>query len=98
MKPMKCSDSVPVRGAFQDLVAFGNLLPPKNMTMNGEKYWSVLKDHLIPFKSFQHSTHFLQDGAPCHASKHIKNFLADKTFDLFDWLENSADLNPIVNC
>jgi hypothetical protein len=30
-------------------------------------------------------THFLQDGAPCHASKCIKAFLAQQTFDKIDW-------------
>jgi hypothetical protein len=26
------------------------------------------------------STHFLPDGAPCHASKRIKQYLVDKLF------------------
>jgi transposase len=44
------------------------------------------------------STHFLQDGAPCHASKRIKAYLADKPFEVMDWPGNSPDLNPIENC
>jgi hypothetical protein len=43
-------------------------------------------------------THFLQDGAPCHASLCIKAFLAQQTFDEIDWPGNSPDLNPIKNC
>jgi transposase len=47
---------------------------------------------------FHRSTHFLQDGAPCHASKHVKNFLEDKPVEVIDWPGNSPDLNPIENC
>jgi transposase len=43
------------------------------------------------------STHFLQDSAPCHASKKIKGFLKDKPFEVIDWRGNSPDLNPIEN-
>jgi transposase len=41
---------------------------------------------------------FLQDGAPCHASKCIKAFLAQQDFQVIDWPGNSPDLNPIENC
>jgi hypothetical protein len=44
------------------------------------------------------STYFLQDGAPCHASKKIKTFLAEQPFQVIDWPGNSPDLNPIENC
>ncbi len=43
------------------------------------------------------STHFLQDGAPCHASKRIKEFLKTQSFQVIDWPGNSPDLNPIEN-
>ncbi len=42
----------------------------------------VLEDQLIPFMNFHGATHFLQDGAPCHASKRIKKFLIDKPFEV----------------
>jgi transposase len=71
-------------------------LPP-NVTMNGERYQTVLEDHLLPFMTIHWSTHFLQDGAPCHASKRIKDFLKDKPFEVIDWPGNSPDLNPIEN-
>jgi transposase len=71
-------------------------LPP-NVTMNGERYQTVLEDHLLPFMTIHRSTHFLQDGAPCHASKRIKDFLKDKPFEVIDWPGNSPDLNPIEN-
>jgi hypothetical protein len=71
------------------------LLP--NVTMNGERYQDVLENHLLPFMAMHRSTHFLQDGAPCHASKRIKDFLKAQSFQVIDWPGNSPDLNPIEN-
>ena len=39
----------------------------------------------------------MQDGAPCHKAKSIKNLLASQKIPLLDWLGNSPDLNPIEN-
>jgi hypothetical protein len=66
--------------------------------MNGERYQEVLEEHLLPFMGIHGCTHFLQDGAPCHASKRIKTFLAQQDFQVIDWPGNSLDLNPIENC
>jgi hypothetical protein len=41
---------------------------------------------------------FLNDGAPCHASKRMKEYLADKPFNIIDWPGNSPDRNSIENC
>ncbi len=70
----------------------------KNCTMNSERYQEMLEHHLIPFMGIHGSTHFLQDGAPCHSSKKISNFLAEQPFQVIDWPGNSSDLNPIENC
>jgi DDE superfamily endonuclease len=69
----------------------------KNSMMNGECYQTVLEDHLLPFKEMHGATHFLYDGAPCHASKRIKKLLADQPFDVINWPGNSPDLNLIEN-
>jgi transposase len=66
--------------------------------MNSERYQEMLEHHLIPFMGIHGSTHFLQDGAPCHSSKKISNFLAEQPFQVIDWPGNSSDLNPIENC
>jgi transposase len=66
--------------------------------MNGERYQEVLTNHLIPFMLIHGITYFLQDSAPCHTSKRIKDYLSDKPFHVIDWPGNSPDLNPIENC
>lgn len=40
---------------------------------------------------------FQQDLAPCHASKMVKKFFADKGIQCLDWPGNSPDINPIEN-
>ena len=65
--------------------------------MNGERYQSILEDHLLQFMDVHGCTHFRQDRAPCHASKRIKTFLATQNFSVIDWPGNSPDLNHIEN-
>jgi hypothetical protein len=45
---------------------------PRNTTMNGDRYKTILEDHRIRFMNFYGALLILQEGAPCHASKHIK--------------------------
>ncbi len=71
---------------------------PKNTTIIGERYQTVLEDQLLQFMEIHGCTHFLQDGAPCHASKRIKAFLTKQSFQVIDWPGNSPDLNPTENC
>jgi len=98
VKTVKHPDSVMVWGCFSAVGGHGGLFfLPRNTTMNGERYQEVLQKHLLPSMESHGCTHFLQDGAPCHASKRIKAFLADKPFELIDWPGNSPDLNPIEN-
>ena len=40
---------------------------------------------------------FMQDGAPCHRSKIVSEFLKEKKIKVLDWPNNSLDLNPIEN-
>ena len=39
----------------------------------------------------------MQDGAPSHRAKSVKNFLASNNIPLLEWPGNSPDLNPIKN-
>ena len=40
---------------------------------------------------------FLQNGAPCHSSKVVTQFLKLKKIQVLDWPGNSLNLNPIEN-
>ena len=67
--------------------------------MNGERYRQILDDKLQEFMVRHGMTHFLQDGAPCHRSKLVKNWFSERPdIVLIDWPGNSPDLNPIENC
>jgi transposase len=98
---VKHSASVMVWGCFSGKMGRGGLyFLPKNTTMNGERYKTVLEHHLLPFMRIHGATFFLQDGAPCHKSKLVMNRLKEmeKEFTVLDWPGNSPDLNPIENC
>ena len=45
----------------------------------------------IPNAIFQH------DSAPCHTSKHCKNWFNENWIEVLSWPGNSPDLNPIEN-
>jgi transposase len=66
--------------------------------MNSERYKKVLEDPLLPSMLMHRSEFFLQDRAPCHASKKIKTFLETNNIKTIYWPGNSSDLNPIENC
>jgi transposase len=98
VKTMKHPDSVMVWACFTGKMGRGGLyFLPKGSTMNGERYMDVLDNHLLPFMALHRASHFLQDGAPCHTSKKVKDFLKEKDLEVMDWPGNSPDLNPIEN-
>jgi hypothetical protein len=101
LKTIKHSASVMVWGSFSGKNGHGGLyFLPKNCTMNGERYKIVLKNYLLPFMKKHKAIFFLQDGAPCHTSKLVKNYLKESRdrFSIIDWPGNSPDLNTIENC
>jgi hypothetical protein len=87
-----------LRGFSGTLGCTGLYFLPKNTTMNGTHYQEVMEDHLLMFMGIHGCTHFLQDGVPFHASKRIKDFLAEQPTKVIGWPGNSSDLNPIENC
>ena len=66
-------------------------------TMNQHSYLAILKQKLMPAMAHAKITRFLQDGAPCHQAKAVKECLALKNMAVMNWPGNSPDLNPIEN-
>ena len=69
----------------------------KGDTMNQHSYLAILKEKLQPAMRHAKTTRFLQDGAPCHRARAVKDWLAVKDMNVMDWPGNSPDLNPIEN-
>jgi transposase len=101
LKTVKHSESVMIWGCFRGKKGHGGLyFLPKNCKMNEERCKNVLNKHLLPSMKKHKATFFLQDGAPCHTSKLVKNYLHESRdrFSIMDWPGNSPDLNAIENC
>ena len=99
VKTVKHPAQVMVWGCFSGSGGIGELyFLPRGQMMNGDHYKMVLEEHLLPAMERHQATHFLQDGAPCHKSKKVKDLLAQADFEIIDWPGNSPDLNPIENC
>ncbi len=66
--------------------------------MNGVRYRRLLDEKLEQFMRSHGTTHFLQDGAPCHKAKIVTAWFKERpAISLIDWPGNSPDLNPIEN-
>ena len=66
--------------------------------MNGVRYHWILDEKLELFMTQHGTTHFMQDGAPCHKSKIVTAWFQVRLhISLINWLGNTPDLNPIEN-
>ena len=75
---MKHSPSVMIWGEmFVNGMARLFFVPP-GMTMNDQKYVDLLKDKLELHMAIHKCKIFMQDGAPCHHSKIVTQFLKVK--------------------
>ena len=66
-------------------------------TMNSAKHAESLKDKLPTHMAIHQSLIFIHDGAPCHQSKIVKQFLTENHIKILDWPGNSPDLSLIEN-
>jgi transposase len=71
--------------------------------VNTELYLKILKGEMIGSIKYcftyeqRNEWLFMQDGAPAHKSKKVKQYLIDQQILLLDWVPYSPDLNPIEN-
>ncbi len=74
VKTMQHPDSIMVWDCSTGNMGRGGLyFLPKGTTKNGERYIDVQENHLVSFMALHRTTHFLQDGAPCHTFKKVKD-------------------------
>jgi hypothetical protein len=71
-------------------------------TLNGIKYIEVLRNELLPEIEYARETFganfkLMQDNAPAHRAKVVKDFLAANDIEFLEWPPYSPDLNPIEN-
>jgi hypothetical protein len=70
----------------------------KGEMMNGARYRRILDEKLEFFMHQYGTSHFLQDGAPCHKFKIVTQWFNERpNIILIKWPGNSPDLNPIEN-
>ena len=94
---VKHPPSLMVWGAMSAMgTASLSFLLPKT-TMNGTKYVALLRSKLQLHMPVHNCSIFMHDGAPCHRSKAVKEFLEQGNVQVLDWPGNSPDLNPIEN-
>ena len=94
---MKHPPSQMIWGAMSQHGIGGLFFLPSRTTMNGEKYVQLLSDKLQLHMQVHRCNILMQDGAPCHRSKLVTNFLKKKKVKVLDSPGNSPDLNPIEN-
>ena len=79
-------------------VASRELLVVIDGIMNKESYLNLLKNIILPkIRLANNIDFFMQDNAPCHTARLVKDFLAQENVPVLPWPAQSPDLNPIEN-
>ena len=94
---MKHPPSVMIWGAMSWKGNAGLFFLPKGTTMNGDRYLDLLKEKLQLHMEVHECSIFMQDGASCHRSRIVSDFLRREGVRTLEWPGNSPDLNPIEN-
>lgn len=99
MQTVKYSPSQMIWGCISSTGCGDLWFMPQNTTINGEVYRAILHDKLLACMESVNCQYFQHDGAPCHRSRQVTNFLtANHVSVIGPWPGNSPDLNPIENC
>jgi transposase len=97
-KKVKHPQKVMVWGCFSWKGSGKMELLKQGEMMNSQRYLQLLESRLELFMQQHGTTHFLQDGAPCHKAKIVMKWFQDRPhITLIKWPGNSPDLNPIEN-
>ncbi len=74
-------------------------LKPIEKTLRSEQYKRILESCLLPsaerVKIDPTKLIFMQDNAPCHKSKMMKEYFDEKQASVMSWPPQSPDLNPV---
>lgn len=62
---------------------------------NTAAYKTLLEEMLLPAYNPEDGLLFMQDNAPTHKAKTIKDLLAEKQITCLEWPPKSPDLNPL---
>ena len=97
-KTVKHPAKIMVWGCFSWQGRGGLEFLKKGEMMDGPRYRRLIDEKLELFMNQHQTTHFLQDGAPCHRSRIVTAWFQDRPhITLIKWPGNSPDLNPIEN-
>ena len=94
----KFSQKVMVWGSMSGNAGRGSLvIIPKGETVTAKSYLNILKEKLKETMEIHDCNYFMQDGAPVHTAKIVKEWFNKNNIQCLDWPPQSPDLNPIEN-
>ena len=84
-------------GAMPSNGTAGLFFLPIGTTMNCVRYSKMLEDKLKIHIAVHECNMFMHDGAPCHLSGLVSDFLKNKNIETLDWSGHSPDFNLVEN-
>ena len=98
MATKKFDQSIMIWGCMSGNAGRGSLVViPKGQTVTAKSYLDILKEKLKDVMDIHGADYFMQDGAPPHTAKIVKNWLSTNNIQVLEWPPQSPDLNPIEN-
>ena len=95
---VKYHENVVVWSAFSGNIGrWGLFFLPKNITLAGDNYLEVLKQHMLHIWDIHQFHYSCMMVLLPRKSKLVKRFLKDREIPTWEWPGNSPYLNPIEN-